>query len=122
MFYDPCPRESIDFVATQGYLETPGVLAYPPLFMLPAAQGGIFNWSEYDNPEVTADLLAARTTPDAPSAAESFVAAQEIFAPDLLQITLAGSYQHDLPQQGAHGVTTSVAAYASPWALHLGGE
>lgn len=122
LFYDPSRREGVDFVATQGYLETPGVLGYPSLFMLPAAQGGVFNWSEYDNPEVTADLMAARTATDAQSAAESFVAAQEIFAPDMLQITLAGSYQLTYLNKELTGVTTSVAAYGSPWALHLGGK
>ena len=49
IFLDPNAREDIDFVATTGYTETPGVLAYPQLFTLPAELGGIFNWSGYSN-------------------------------------------------------------------------
>jgi peptide/nickel transport system substrate-binding protein len=119
---EPAARESIDFVATTGYTETPGVLAYPQLFLLPPEMGGIFNWTGYSNPEVTGLLEAARTTPDPAGAAEAYVAAQEIFAPDLLQVTLAGSYHTTFLNKALTGVTTSVAAYSSPWALRLGGE
>lgn len=122
LFYDPSYREGIDFVATQGYLELPGVLGYPSLFMLPPDLGGIFNWSGYDNPEVTAHMQAARTATDPTTAAEEFVAAQAIFAPDMLQVTLAGTYQLTYLNSDLTGVTTSIAAYSSPWALHLGGK
>lgn len=122
LFYDPSKREGIDFVATQGYLETPGVLGYPSLFILPPAMGGVFNWSEYDNPDVTAHMMAARNATDPETAAKEFVAAQEIFAPDMLQVTLAGTYQLTYLKKDLTGVTTSVAAYSSPWALHLGGK
>ncbi|MGW9021898.1 ABC transporter substrate-binding protein [Leucobacter chromiiresistens] len=120
MFYDPAAREGIDFVATQGYLETPGVLGYPSLFMLPEELGGVFNWSGYANEEVTARMQAARTATDEQTAAEEFVAAQEIFAPDMLQVTLAGAYQLSYLSDDLTGITSSVAMYSSPWALHLG--
>lgn len=119
---DPGARESVDFVATTGYTETPGVLAYPQLFLLPAEIGGIFNWSGYADPEVTGLLQAARTTPDPVGAAEAYIGAQEVFAPDMLQVTLAGSYHTTFLNNALTGVTTSVAAYASPWALYLGGK
>ncbi|WP_447913701.1 ABC transporter substrate-binding protein [Microbacterium phyllosphaerae] len=122
LFYTPELRDGIDFVATTGYLEVPGVLGYPQLFMLPAEIGGIFNWSGYANDEVTADLQAARTATDATTAADAFVSAQEIFAPDQLQVTLAGAYQLTYLSDDLTGITTSVAIYSSPWALHLGGE
>lgn len=122
MFYDPSYREGIDFVATQGYLELPGVLGYPSLFLLPAEVGGIFNWSGYDDPEVTERMMAARNAVDSETAATEFVAAQEIFAPDMLQVTLAGTYQLTYLNDDLTGVVTSIAAYSSPWALHLGGK
>lgn len=122
LFYDPAQREGIDFVATQGYLETPGVLGYPSLFLLPAELGGVFNWSGYDDPEVTAHLTAARNATDPDIAAKEFVAAQAIFAPDQLQVTLAGTYQLSYLNTELTGITTSIAVYSSPWALHLGGE
>lgn len=122
MFYDPSAREGIDFVATQGYLETPGVLGYPSLFMLPEDKGGVFNWSGYSNDEVTAHMDAARTATDPDTAADEFVAAQAIFAPDQLQVTLAGSYQLTYLSDDLTGVVTSIAIYSSPWALHLGAK
>lgn len=122
LFYDPSAREGIDFVATQGYLETPGVLGYPSLFMLPEELGGVFNWSGYANSEVTSHMQAARTATDATTAAREFVAAQEIFAPDMLQITLAGAYQLSYLNDELTGITSSVAMYSSPWALHLGAK
>ncbi len=84
--------------------------------------GGIFNWSGYAVPEVVAGVQAARTTPDPVAAAEAYVAAQQVFAPDQLQVTLAGSYHTAFLSDELTGIVTSVAAYASPWALHLGGE
>ncbi|HYP73386.1 MAG TPA: ABC transporter substrate-binding protein [Microbacterium sp.] len=122
IFLDPAAREGLDFVATTGYTETPGVLAYPQLFTLPAELGGIFNWSGYSDDAVTAGLQTARTTPDPTAAAEAYVGAQEIFAPDMLQITLAGAYHTTFLSNELTGATTSVAAYSSPWTLHLGGE
>lgn len=122
LFYDPAKREGVDFVATQGYLETPGVLGYPSLFVLPPELGGVFNWSGYDDPEVTQHMMAARNATDAETAANEFVAAQAVFAPDQLQVTLAGTYQLTYLSSELTGVTTSVAAYSSPWALHLGGK
>lgn len=122
MFYDAGARDGIDFVATQGYLETPGVLGYPTLFMLPEDLGGVFNWSGYRNDEVTAHMQAARTATDEQTAADEFVAAQQIFAPDMLQITLAGAYQLSYLNDDLSGITSSVAMYSSPWALHLGGK
>lgn len=122
MFYDPSVREGIDFVATQGYLETPGVLGYPSLFMLPEDQGGVFNWSGYANDEVTRHMGAARTATDPNMAADEFVAAQAVFAPDQLQVTLAGAYQLTYLSDDLTGAVTSIAMYSSPWALHLGGK
>lgn len=122
LFYDPSKREGVDFVATQGYLETPGVLGYPSLFVVPEEVGGFFNWSGYDDPEVTEHMMAARNATDPETAANEFVAAQEIFAPDFLQVTLAGAYQLTYISDDLSGVVTSIAVYSSPWALHLGGK
>lgn len=122
MFYDPTKRDGVDFVATQGYLETPGILGYPSLFLMPAELGGVFNWSNYNNAEVTQHMSAARNATDQKTAATEFVAAQKIFAPDQLQVTLAGTYQLTYLNSKLSGAVTSVAAYSSPWALHLGGK
>lgn len=122
IFLDEAARQDLDFVATVGYMETPGVLGYPQLFTLPPALGGVFNWSGYSDDDVTALLQQSRTSTDAQAAADAYVQAQEIFAPDMLQVTLAGSYHTTFLSDALTGAVTSVAAYASPWALHLGGE
>lgn len=122
LFFDASARKGIDFVATQGYLETPGVVGYPSLFMIPPKQGGVFNWSGYNNPDVSELMHTARTATDEKDAAKAFVAAQEKFAPDQLQVTLAGAYQLSYLSNDLTGMTTSVAVYSSPWALHLGGK
>ena len=67
-------------------------------------------------------MMAARNAVDSETAANEFVAAQEIFAPDMLQVTLAGTYQLTYLSNDLTGVTTSIAAYSSPWALYLGGK
>jgi peptide/nickel transport system substrate-binding protein len=84
--------------------------------------GGIFNWSGYAVPAAVDAVQASRTTSDPVAAAEAFVAAQEVFAPDMLQITLAGAYQTTYLNNRLTGAVTSISAYASPWALRLGGE
>lgn len=122
IFVDESAREDIDFVATVGYIETPGALPNPQLFALPADLGGIFNWSGYANDEVTALLQQARTATDPQASADAYVKAQAIFAPDMLQVTLAGAYQTLFISNDLTGAVTSVAAYSSPWALQLGGK
>ncbi|WP_394160128.1 ABC transporter substrate-binding protein [Galactobacter valiniphilus] len=122
LFYDASGRSGVDFVATTGYIETPSVFGYPSLFTLPVDQGGVFNWSGYSDAGVTSKLQAARTATDAESAAKDFVEAQAIFTPAQLQITLAGAYQSSYLNNDLSGITTSIAIYSSPWALHLGAK
>ncbi|UUT35981.1 ABC transporter substrate-binding protein [Microbacterium elymi] len=103
LFYDPSKREGVDFVATQGYLETPGVLGYPSLFILPPDRGGVFNWSGYDNPEVTQHMMAARNATDAKTAAEEFVASAEDLRTGSAPGDTGGHVPAHLPEQEAHG-------------------
>ncbi|MCC4908333.1 ABC transporter substrate-binding protein [Microbacterium sp. cx-59] len=122
IFYDPTAREGVDLIATTGWLDTPGVLQYAQQFLLPAELGGFYNWSGYSNDEVTAEIQTARTTLDPAASADAFIAAQSIFGPEQLQITLASAYQTTFLANGLTGVVTSIGNVSSPWALHLGGE
>lgn len=122
LFYDSSTRENLDLIVTRSYLETPGVLTYAQWFTLDQSQGGYYNFINYDNADVRADISAARTTLDPTTSAEAFVSAQEIFSSAQLQITLGGTYQTTYLRNGLTGVTTSIAAASSPWALHLGAE
>jgi peptide/nickel transport system substrate-binding protein len=122
MFYVPDARAGTDFVVANGYIETPSFLGYAGLFTTNPAQGGIFNWSAYSNPAVDGAMGAANTATSPADAAAAYVDAQAAFAPDQLQVTFASLYQTSFLKDGLTGIVTSIAAYASPWALALGGE
>jgi peptide/nickel transport system substrate-binding protein len=122
IFYDPTARQGIDLIATTGWLDTPGVLQYAQQFLLPAELGGFYNWSGYSDDTVTGAIQTARTTLDPEESADAFIAAQEVFGPDVLQVTLASAYQITFLKDGLTGATTSIANVSSPWALRLGGE
>lgn len=119
LFYNPERRADFDFVCTVGYQEVPGALYYAPEFATPT---GLFNWSQYENPEVTKLLGEAYATTDPVESAEKYVQAQEIFAPDNLQVTLAGLDSLLYLRDGLTGAPASIAHTSSPWALSLGGS
>jgi peptide/nickel transport system substrate-binding protein len=118
LFYNPAKRADVDFVCTIGYQEVPGSLYYAPEFATPT---GLYNWSHYEKPEVTKLLDEARASTDPEVTAQKFVEAQAIFAPDNLQITLAGMDVLLYLRDGLSGAPASIAYYSSPWALTLGG-
>jgi peptide/nickel transport system substrate-binding protein len=117
LFYDASLRKDYDFVATTGYIETPSVLTYAPLF---AIKGGLFNWSGYDNPVAARELIAAQSTIDPTKSAEHFVKAQAAYAPDDLQISLAVAYELLFMNKRITGAPASFAYISSPWAARLG--
>ncbi len=94
LFYSSDPGSlGVDLVATTGYLETPEYLGYPTLFMVSPEEGGFYNWSGYSNKKVAGLMNAARVATSPDQQAKDFVAAQQTFTPDNLQVTLAGAYQ-----------------------------
>ena len=118
LFYNPERRADFDFVCTVGFQEVPGALYYAPEFATPA---GLYNWSQYDNPEVSALIQEAAATSDPVVSAEKYVEAQALFAPDNLQVTLAGLDSLLYMRDGLSGAPASIAFAASPWAFSLGG-
>ncbi|MGB0099807.1 MAG: ABC transporter substrate-binding protein [Nocardioides sp.] len=118
LFYIPEKRAGVDFVCTIGFQEVPGSLYYAPEFATPT---GLYNWSGYDRPEVTKLLDEARASADQAVTAEKFVEAQAIFAPDNLQVTLAGMNTLLYLGDGLSGSPASIAYISSPWAAELGG-
>lgn len=118
LFYNPAKRAEIDFVCTTGYQEVPGSLYYAPEFTQPA---GLFNWSRYSDPEVSKLIDDARASSDPEVIATKFTDAQAIFAPDNLQVTLAGMDSLLYLRDGLSGAPASIAHLSSPWALTLGG-
>jgi peptide/nickel transport system substrate-binding protein len=117
LFYDPALRQGIDFIATTGYLEVPGALYYAPGFVL---EGAPFNWTNYGDAGVTANLVGAVSETDPAKSAERFVAAQAVFGPAKLQITLAGSYNRLFLNKRITGAPASFSYISSSWAALVG--
>ncbi|MBP2329203.1 peptide/nickel transport system substrate-binding protein [Kibdelosporangium banguiense] len=117
LFYDPSRRQGIDLVGTIGYLEVPGALSYAPLFTLP---GGLFNWNNYHDAGVTAEIEAASAATDPAKTAEHFVKAQAIYAPARLQVTLANVHEVLYLNNRITGPPSSFAYISSPWAASVG--
>lgn len=119
LFYDPSKRAGVDFIIAMGYIDTPNVLNYAPLFtMKPPA--GLFNWVGYNNPEVTKELVAAQADTDPQSSAQHFVNAQKLYAPARLQISLANIYENLFMNKKITGATASFSYINSPWAASVG--
>lgn len=119
IFYDPAGRDGLDFVLTTGYSDTPAILQYPQFFVLP---GGLFNWTGYDNPEVTQYMNTAATAIDPTESAEAFVKAQAIYGPDRVMIVFGSEYTRTFLSNDLTGVVTSFSHITSPWAIDLGGK
>jgi peptide/nickel transport system substrate-binding protein len=117
LFYDPNLRQGIDLIATTGYLEVPGALYYAPGFVL---KGAPFNWTNYEDPAVTRNIMAAVSETDPAKSAERFVAAQAVFGPAKLQITLAGSHNRLFLGKRITGAPASFSYISSSWAALVG--
>jgi peptide/nickel transport system substrate-binding protein len=117
LFYDPNLRQGIDLIATTGYLEVPGALYYAPGFVL---KGAPFNWTNYEDPAVTRNMMAAVSETDPAKSAERFVAAQAVFGPAKLQITLAGSHNRLFLGKRITGAPASFSYISSSWAALVG--
>ncbi|WP_332603564.1 ABC transporter substrate-binding protein [Arthrobacter sp. S2(2024)] len=119
IFYKPEGRKGLDFVLTTGYSDTPSILQYPAFFITP---NGLFNWTEYDNPEVAKAMDTAATSTDSKVAAEAFVKAQSLYVPDRPMIMFANEYTRTFLSNDLSGVVTSFSHITAPWAIDLGGK
>lgn len=120
LFYDPSKRAGVDMLVTTGYIEVPGPYYYAPGFVLPQSQGGIFNWSNWHNPQAAQLITEGQQATDPQVAAKDFVAAQKLFGPADLQITLATTYNRLYMNKKITGAPASFAYISSPWAASVG--
>ncbi|MEV4031631.1 ABC transporter substrate-binding protein [Streptomyces umbrinus] len=118
-FFDASKRASVDFVVSPGWIEVPGALYYAPEYAL---QDGVFNYSKYNDPQVTKLLESARTSTDPDETARLFSQAQAKFTEANLFVPLANTYVRVFINKHLTGVTTSSAFHTSPWAAQLGGK
>ncbi|MFD5248190.1 ABC transporter substrate-binding protein [Amycolatopsis sp. NPDC058340] len=117
LFYDPAARESVDLVATVGYIEVPGVYYYAPAFAL---KDNLFNWTGWSDPRVETLLTEGQQVADPQVSAQKFVAAQKIFAAARLQISLASLHERLYLNNRITGAPASFAYISSAWAASVG--
>ncbi|MPY30960.1 ABC transporter substrate-binding protein [Streptomyces adustus] len=118
LFYDPSVRTGLDLVLTFGYVTMPDPASYVAESVTPR---GIFNWTNYDNPEVTKLLDQARTASDPTASATAYGKAQALFTPTTPAVFLATTYERMYMNKRISGAPASFAYMGMPWAAHLGG-
>ncbi|MFI9766463.1 ABC transporter substrate-binding protein [Streptomyces sp. NPDC052415] len=118
LFYDPSVRKGLDLVLTFGYVGMPDPASYVAEMVNPR---GIFNWTNYDNPEVTRLLDRARTSSDPVASATAYGEAQALFTPTVPAVFLATTHERMFMNKRLSGAPASFAYMGMPWAAHLGG-
>ncbi|WP_432123332.1 ABC transporter substrate-binding protein [Streptomyces sp. S1] len=118
LFYDPSVREGIDLILTFGYVTMPDPASYVAESVTPR---GIFNWTGYDNPEVTRLLDRARTSSDPEASAKAYAEAQDLFTSTTPTVFLATTHERMFMNKRISGAPASFAYMNMPWAAHLGG-
>jgi len=116
-FYAPNGRAGIDLVLTSGWVDVSDPLDYAPLFAQP---GGIFNWLNYDKPEVNQALDAARASLDPATSAAEFAKAQATYTKDQIVIPLLNKSELLYMNKRLTGAPASFAYIFSPWAAYVG--
>ena len=118
LFYDPSVRKGLDLILTFGYVTMPDPSSYVAESVTPR---GIFNWTSYDNPEVTRLLDQARASSDPAASAKAYAEAQALFTPTTPAVFLATTHERMFMNKRISGAPTSFAYMGMPWAAHLGG-
>ncbi|MFD4244562.1 ABC transporter substrate-binding protein [Streptomyces sp. NPDC058525] len=118
LFYDPSVRKGLDLILTFGYVAMPDPASYVAEMVTP---GGIFNWTNYDNPDVTRLLGQARTSTDPAASAKAYAEAQALFTPTVPVVYLAATHERMFMNKRISGAPTSFAYMGMPWAAYIGG-
>lgn len=117
-FIDPSAREGVDAFATLNY----GDFADPALLLSTVAlPNGSQNFSGYDNPDITALLLQARSTADPDERAAAEAEALALAAEDLPWIPTVCPQSILVTDKALSGAVASFAYMFAPWANDLGG-
>lgn len=116
-YYVPAARAGSDLAITSGWVDVPDPLDYTSLIVDP---GAVFNWINYDNPQVNADLAESRSSLDPVKSAEAFVRAQAQYTKDEIDIPVANQYEVLYMNKRVTGAPSSFSYIFSPWAASLG--
>ncbi|MEV4947937.1 ABC transporter substrate-binding protein [Streptomyces sp. NPDC053755] len=118
LFYDPSVRKGLDLILTFGYVTMPDPSSYVAESVTPR---GIFNWTGYDNPEVSRLLDRARASSDPAASAKAYAEAQALFTPTTPAVFLATTHERMFMNKRISGAPTSFAYMGMPWAAYIGG-
>ncbi|MBT2489753.1 ABC transporter substrate-binding protein [Streptomyces sp. ISL-96] len=118
LFYDPSIRQGIDLILTFGYVAMPDPSSYVAEMVTPR---GLFNWTNYNNADVTRLLGKARTSSDAEASAKAYTEAQALFTSTVPVVYIASTHERMFMNKRISGVPTSFAYMGMPWAAYIGG-
>lgn len=119
IYADPSVREQYDLFASSGaFVEIPSPLYWAPLFV---ADWSPYNYSKYDDPEVTSLLNEALLSPDPQVQADLYTQAQAIFAVEGPIIGLTTVDELVFMNDRISGAPVSSFYLNVPWAAHIGG-
>jgi peptide/nickel transport system substrate-binding protein len=116
-FTDPKAREDVDGFLTVNY----GDYADPAaLYATVAIPGGSQNYSEFEDPRITAAMEEARTTPDEKARAAATAKAGDLIMETLPWIPLAAPKTVIIMDKKLTGAPSSFMYMGGPWAAMLG--
>lgn len=118
LFYDPSVRKGLDLVLTFGYVTMPDPASYVAEMVNPR---GLFNWTNYENPDATRLLAKARASTDPAASAKAYGEAQALFTATIPAVYLATTHERMFMNKRLSGAPTSFAYMGMPWAAYLGG-
>lgn len=114
---DPAKRDGIDLILGGGFNAAPAPLELMSFLALP---GSFYNYTGYDNAEVTSAITKARATTDPVEQARLLIAAQTILEQDYSTVALAQLGEIAFVNKRLGGAVTSFAYLNMPSFASLG--
>lgn len=115
--YDASKRKGLDLLYSSSFNSRQEPLEPLGFDLLP---GEAYNYTDYDNPEVTKLLNDARSTFDVDEQARLIVQAQEIYEPDSSIIPLVSTNTATFVNNRLTGAVTSFAYWSMPQMAYIG--
>ncbi|WP_315770762.1 ABC transporter substrate-binding protein [Rhodococcoides kroppenstedtii] len=115
--YDPSARVGVDLILSTSFNSGQNPLEPLGFDLLP---GESYNYTNFDNPEVTRLLSEARASDDLTKQTELILEAQKIYEPDSSVISLVNTYTTTFVNKRLTGAVTSFAYWSMPQMAYIG--
>lgn len=115
--YDAAKRQGVDLMYSSNFNSLPNPIELLSFTLLP---GQPYNYTKYENAEVTRLLGEARSAADPRKSAELVVQAQQIFEPMSIVIPLVSNHEAAFINNRLTGVPTSFAYWSMPQMAYIG--